>query len=128
MGNQTWRFDGRGHEDNAQDAELDTLRRDVEARLAQLLAEDGRAAALSLDQGQDLEWAAETLQPRTVVQGNLAPETLLAGGAQLEAEVRRLLEALAGGPHIFNLGHGVLQGTPPEHVAALVAQVRAHSS
>jgi len=92
------------------------------------LAEDGRAAALSLDQGQDLQWAASALQPRTVVQGNLAPETLLAGGESLERETRTLLEALAGGPHIFNLGHGVLQGTPPEHVAALVAQVRAYSS
>jgi geranylgeranyl diphosphate synthase type II len=63
MGNQTWRFDGRGHEDNAQDAELDTLRRDVEARLAQLLAEDGRADLLSLAMRAGTLGAGKRMRP-----------------------------------------------------------------
>lgn len=92
------------------------------------VAEDGRAAGLSLDQGQDLAWAAEALQSRIVIQGNLAPETLKAGGEALHLEVDRILRQLSKGPHIFNLGHGVLQHTPPEHVAALVEQVRSFRS
>lgn len=98
--------------------------RQVDRGALEVLAEDGRPAGLSLDQGQDLAWAAATLQPRLAVQGNLAPETLQAGGEGLRREAAAILAALAGGPHVFNLGHGILQGTPPEHVAALVAQVR----
>lgn len=92
------------------------------------LAEDGRAAGVSLDQGQDLAWAAETLQSRITLQGNLAPETLKAGGDALHEETDRILRQLSKGSHIFNLGHGVMQHTPPEHVAALVEQVRRFKS
>ncbi len=46
------------------------------------------------------------------------------GGERLTQEADVLLNRLRGGPHIMNLGHGVMQGTPPEHVAALVKQVR----
>ncbi len=92
------------------------------------IAEDGRAAGLSLDQGHDLDWAASALQSRITVQGNLSPETLKAGGEALTEETDRILRSLGGGPHIFNLGHGVLQHTPPEHVAALVEQVRSFRS
>ncbi len=95
---------------------------DQESLLA--LAEDGRAAGLSLDQEQDLGWAAEALQTRIALQGNLSPDALLEGGARLEREAGGLLDALKQGPHIVNLGHGVMQPTPPEHVAALVKQVR----
>jgi len=49
---------------------------------------------------------------------------LVAGGDALTMEVDRILEALSGGPFIFNLGHGIVPQTPPEHVAALVARVR----
>jgi uroporphyrinogen decarboxylase len=58
------------------------------------------------------------------LQGNLSPEMLLAGGAPMRAEAKKLVTAMAGKPFIFNLGHGVLQPTPPEHVAELVAAVR----
>ncbi len=92
------------------------------------IAEDGRAAGVSLDQGQDLDWAAKNLQNRIVLQGNLAPESLKAGGALLRDETDAILRCLGKGPHIFNLGHGVLQHTPPEHVAALVEQVRSSKS
>jgi uroporphyrinogen decarboxylase len=62
---------------------------------------------------------ARELQGRVVVQGNLDPVALLVGGSVMEQEVREIRGALAGGPFIFNLGHGVLPQTPPENVAAL---------
>ncbi len=49
---------------------------------------------------------------------------LVAGGQALEQETIRILETLAGGPFIFNLGHGILPETPPEHVARLAELVR----
>ncbi len=98
--------------------------RQVDREALLVLAEDGRPAGLSLDQDQDLDWAAANLQSRIALQGNLAPECLRDGGAALDRETDRILGALAGGPHIFNLGHGVLQQTPPEHVSALVERVR----
>lgn len=79
--------------------------------------------ALALDSGIPLAMAC-ALQADRPVQGNLDPIALVAGGAALAAETDRVLEALAGGPFIFNLGHGIVPHTPPEHVAALVARVR----
>lgn len=62
---------------------------------------------------------------RLVLQGNLDPLVLAAGGEAMTRGVRCILEAMRGAPFIFNLGHGVLPETPVEHVAALVAAVRA---
>ena len=61
----------------------------------------------------------------TVLQGNLDPLLLVAGGSAMERAANEILEAMIGKPFIFNLGHGVLPDTPPEHVAELVAAVRA---
>jgi uroporphyrinogen decarboxylase len=61
---------------------------------------------------------------KIVVQGNLDPLALLAGGETLEREAEGILRGLAGVPHVFNLGHGILPETPPEHVARLVTLVR----
>jgi len=61
------------------------------------------------------------------VQGNLDPIALLAGGCALEAAVDVVLDAARGRPWVFNLGHGVLPATPPEHVAHLLSRVRAAS-
>lgn len=61
---------------------------------------------------------------KVVVQGNLDPLLLVAGGEMLEARVREILAALEGRPFIFNLGHGIVPQTPPENVAQLVALVR----
>ena len=66
-----------------------------------------------------------SLQERIPVQGNLDPILLLAGGAPMTARIRDIRQSFAGKPHIFNLGHGVVPPTPPEHVAELVAAVRA---
>jgi uroporphyrinogen decarboxylase len=74
--------------------------------------------ALSLDTTVAPEWAA-SLQQRVSLQGNLDPLALVAGGDAMQEEARRILERLSGGPLVFNLGHGIVPQTPPEHVAAL---------
>lgn len=82
---------------------------------------------VSLDNSVPLDWASSTLQPMCTVQGNLDNMALLAGGQALETEAQKILDALTGGPFIFNLGHGILPQTPPEHVARLVDIVRGHN-
>lgn len=89
------------------------------------MAEECGADALSLDTTVPLQWAREALQSRMVVQGNLDPAFLLAGGAAQDAAVDRILEQLGQGPFIFNLGHGIDKHTPPDNVARLVERVRA---
>lgn len=79
--------------------------------------------AVSLDQTVPFE-AGRAVQERLPVQGNLDPALLLAGGAAMAARVREIRGAFSGKPHVFNLGHGILPATPPEHVAALVEAVR----
>lgn len=81
--------------------------------------------AVSLDTAVAVRWAAETLQPKLPVQGNLDPILLVAGGEALDREADRILEGLTGGAHIFNLGHGVTQTTPPENVERLARRLRA---
>ncbi len=81
-------------------------------------------SAVSLDSTVPLDFAATRVQIAGCVQGNLDPQMLVTGGAALRVETARILAALSGGPHIFNLGHGIVQDTPPAHVAALVEQVR----
>jgi uroporphyrinogen decarboxylase len=80
--------------------------------------------ALSIDTSVSMRWAATTLGKSVALQGNLDPIALIAGGAALDAAADRILSESAGAPLIFNLGHGVLPETPPEHVARLVARVR----
>ncbi len=79
---------------------------------------------LGLDTSADLGWAAENLHAGIVLQGNLDPLALVAGGAALEHAARGILRAAKGRPHIFNLGHGILPQTPVSHVARLVDIVR----
>ena len=73
-------------------------------------------------------WAVAETAPTTVLQGNLDPLALVVGGAALDREIDTILAAFAGRPHIFNLGHGILQQTPIEHVERLLARVRAGRS
>jgi len=87
-------------------------------------AREGGAAALGLDTALPPEWARDHLQGRVTVQGNLDPLHLVVGGAGMREAVRDILDALAVGPFVFNLGHGVVPQTPPEHVAELVNLVR----
>jgi uroporphyrinogen decarboxylase len=93
------------------------------ALYADYAAETG-VDAVSLDSAVPLAWAAAELQSQCAVQGNLDNLALLVGGSILEEEARRILAALARGPFVFNLGHGVLPETPPDHVARLATIVR----
>lgn len=80
--------------------------------------------ALGLDSTVDLRWATQAFDRSFVLQGNLDPLALAAGGATLEAGVRAIRRAVNGRPHIFNLGHGVLPHTPVSHVERLVELLR----
>ena len=75
--------------------------------------------AVGLDTSVPADFARDRLQSRVAVQGNLDPVLLLTGGDQMRHAVRELRGTLGGGPYIFNLGHGILPETPPEHVAEL---------
>lgn len=86
-------------------------------------AEMSGAQGLGLDTAVPLDVAGE-LQRRIAVQGNLDPAALVVGGRALEEGVDRILGALGAGPFVFNLGHGVVPQTPPEHVGRLVERVR----
>jgi uroporphyrinogen decarboxylase len=80
--------------------------------------------AIGLDETVDPAWADSALPAGMPVQGNLDPLALIAGGEALERGVERILSSLAGRPHIFNLGHGILPDTPIEHVETLLRLVR----
>ncbi len=80
--------------------------------------------AIGVDETVDPSWAARELPPGLPVQGNLDPLLLLAGGPALEVRAREVLEAFAGRPHVFNLGHGIDKETPIAHVERLLAIVR----
>jgi len=93
-----------------------------------------------------LDWTVNLARARTQVggaengpgkalQGNIDPNILFAPGPQVETEVARVLDSFGtpfqgagvGPTHIFNLGHGISQYTPPEHVRVLVDAVHRHS-
>ncbi len=80
--------------------------------------------AIGIDETIDPVWAARELPAGMPVQGNLDPLLLLAGGEELERQALRILDAFADRPHVFNLGHGIGQTTPVEHVGQLLALVR----
>ena len=80
---------------------------------------------LGVDTSMDLGSVARTVPAGMALQGNLDPLALVAGGSALHGEASAMLHAMKGRPFVFNLGHGIVPQTPPEHVAALVEQVRA---
>lgn len=91
---------------------------------------------LGLDWTVNLAQARARVGARMALQGNLDPNVLFASPAQIEQEVVRVLESFgaphldtrsSGPTHIFNLGHGISQHTPPDHVEALVRAVHVHS-
>jgi uroporphyrinogen decarboxylase len=79
--------------------------------------------AISLDWTVDRAYARD-IQSQRAVQGNLDPHALRAGGDALVRAVDATLETFAGGPFIFNLGHGILSDTPIAHVEQMLARVR----
>ena len=80
--------------------------------------------AIGCDTSLPLAWIKARLQPKLAVQGNLDPLVLEAGGDAMERRIGAILKELRGGPFVFNLGHGIVPSTPPEHVARLVEIVR----
>jgi uroporphyrinogen decarboxylase len=88
-------------------------------------ARETRVSAIGLDETVDPLWANAELPPGLPVQGNLDPLLLEAGGAELTVRARAILDAFAGRPHVFNLGHGIGQHTPVAHVEQLLDVVRA---
>ena len=79
---------------------------------------------LSLDTGVSPAWARDHLQGQGCLQGNLDPLLLVAGGPEMRRQAVHILETLGAGPFIFNLGHGIVPQTPPDHVAELVKLVQ----
>ena len=89
------------------------------------------ADAIGLDWTVDLTAARSRVSDQVALQGNMDPMALFAGEAAIRAEARRLLDAfgpVGKGGHVFNLGHGISQFTPPEAVSALVDEVHSYSA
>lgn len=82
------------------------------------------ADCLAIDTSVDAAWAAEHLQPDGCIQGNLDPRLMVTGGQPLVDEARRIVEALKGGAHVFNLGHGITPDADPENVHLLLQAIR----
>ncbi|HLQ89199.1 MAG TPA: uroporphyrinogen decarboxylase [Xanthobacteraceae bacterium] len=80
--------------------------------------------AVGLDWMIDRDFARDHIQNRVAVQGNLDPLGLVAGGDTLDRAVDCVLEAFAGRPFIFNLGHGIVPETPIAHVERVLKRVR----
>jgi uroporphyrinogen decarboxylase len=80
--------------------------------------------ALGLDQSIKLDWIADNVPKRVVLQGNLDPQLLIKGGPEMLAATDEILELAAKRPWVFNLGHGIDKTTPPEHIADLVKHIR----
>ncbi|MGH8733203.1 MAG: uroporphyrinogen decarboxylase [Burkholderiales bacterium] len=93
------------------------------SQLPRYVAETGVDAA-GLDWMIDRGFARERVQSAVPVQGNLDPLALLAGGTAMDRAIDAVIEAFAGGPFIFNLGHGILPETPIAHVEQMLARVR----
>ena len=93
------------------------------AKLAAYARETG-VSAIGLDETIDPVWAHRELPEGMPVQGCFDPVLLEAGGPMIEQRALAILNALAGRPHVFNLGHGIGQHTPIEHVEQLLGVVR----
>ena len=81
-----------------------------------------------LDWTIDLGEARRRVGDRVALQGNLDPAVLLSTPEAVRRETLRVLDAFGAGDtgHVFNLGHGISQYTPPEHVSVLVETVHAY--
>lgn len=87
-------------------------------------AAETEATAISLDAQTSLPWARSAFKAGTILQGNLDPIALIAGGAGLKRAAERILADTQGKPHIFNLGHGIRPETPIAHVEQLLRLIR----
>jgi len=86
------------------------------------------ADAIGLDWTSDPREARRIAGGRAALQGNLDPAALFAPAAQVRTLARQVVDAFGPAPgYVFNLGHGILPGTPVDSVAALVDEVRTYS-
>jgi uroporphyrinogen decarboxylase len=84
--------------------------------------------AVGLDWTVNLSKARERVGGKVALQGNIDPSVLFAPPAAIRMEARVVLDSFGNHPgHVFNLGHGISQFTPPENVAELVDEVHRHS-
>jgi uroporphyrinogen decarboxylase len=85
--------------------------------------------AVGLDWTIDLGEARRRVGNKVALQGNLDPSVLFASPARIAEETRKILDSYGPGTtgHVFNLGHGISQFTPPEHVSTLVDTVHDYS-
>jgi len=84
--------------------------------------------ALGLDWTVDIGSARKRVGEKVALQGNLDPAILLSTPEAIEKEVVSVLASYGKGDgHVFNLGHGITQWTPPENAAAMLTAIRAHS-
>ena len=98
------------------------------ASLLPSMSETG-ADVIGLDWRVPLDVGWKAVGPGCAVQGNLDPITLFAPDEVLKTRVREVLDAAAGRPgHIFNLGHGIVPGTPVESVIKVVEWVKEMSA
>ena len=89
---------------------------------------DSGCQCVGLDWTVDLAEARSRVGDRVALQGNLDPAVLLASPRSIRAEAKKVLAAFGPCPgHVFNLGHGISQFTPPEHVQELVRTVHEES-
>ncbi|AZY93862.1 MULTISPECIES: uroporphyrinogen decarboxylase [Paracoccus] len=82
------------------------------------------ADCVALDNSVSTDWAARHVQTEGCVQGNMDPRHMVMGGPELVAEAQRITRALRGGPHVFNLGHGITPDADPDNVARMIEAVR----
>ena len=82
------------------------------------------ADCVAIDTEVNAAWAVEKLQQDSCVQGNLDPRLLVTGGDQLISETKRIKNAFANGPHIFNLGHGITPDADPDNVHRMLDAIR----
>lgn len=92
------------------------------------IAESG-CDAVGLDWTVDIGEARRRIQDKVTLQGNLDPAVLFSSPETIAAEAEKILASYGHGHgHVFNLGHGISQFTPPENVKALVDAVHAQSA
>jgi uroporphyrinogen decarboxylase len=98
-------------------------------RLAGLLlgeyVAETKLQAVGMDTATDPAGVISRVPPTVTLQGNLDPLSAVVGGAVMQSETDVILRAMRGRPFVFNLGHGIVPQTPPEHVTELVRLVRA---
>ncbi len=87
-------------------------------------ARDTGVDCVALDNSVNPDWAARNVQVNGCVQGNLDPSHMVTGGQPLIDATRAVVQAFSGGPHIFNLGHGITPDANPENVQLMVDTVR----